>query len=77
MKNPKIQEAITLLGGPVATQKKLQLDNYQTAQQWVVAGVVPAKYCKKIQVILNDAITCQDLRPNDWQMYWPELEKAA
>lgn len=72
-KNPHIKEAIDLIGGPVATQKALKLENYQTAQQWIAADSVPAKYCRAIEKLTKRKVTRQMLRPDDWADYWPEL----
>lgn len=34
---------------------------------------VPAEHCRTIVDFTNGAVTVQELRPNDWQKYWPEL----
>lgn len=78
-KNPNIKKAIDLLGGVVATQKALKLETYQTVQQWVRADSIPAKYCPSIEDLLSGKVTRKQLRPKDWEVYWPELaiKKAA
>jgi DNA-binding transcriptional regulator YdaS (Cro superfamily) len=34
---------------------------------------VPAEHCRAIERFTLGEVTCQDLRPNDWHKYWPEL----
>lgn len=34
---------------------------------------VPAERCRTIVDFTNGAVTVQELLPNDWQKYWPEL----
>jgi len=34
---------------------------------------IPAVHCKAIEAFTGGAVTCQEMRPNDWQKYWPEL----
>ena len=34
---------------------------------------IPAEHCKTIEVFSGGVVTCQEMRPNDWQKYWPEL----
>lgn len=34
---------------------------------------VPPARCKAIEAATDGAVTCRDLRPDDWQKFWPEL----
>ena len=34
---------------------------------------IPAEHCKAIEAFSDGAVTCQEMRPNDWHKYWPEL----
>ena len=34
---------------------------------------IPAHFCPSIVRETGGAVTLRDLRPNDWQKYWPEL----
>lgn len=34
---------------------------------------IPSQHCKAIQALSEGEVTCQDMRPDDWQMWWPEL----
>jgi DNA-binding transcriptional regulator YdaS (Cro superfamily) len=36
---------------------------------------IPPGRCVEIELVTRGAVTRQDLRPNDWQKYWPELTK--
>lgn len=39
---------------------------------------IPSEHCKKIVAMLegtSDPLTCMDLRPNDWHVWWPELSQ--
>jgi DNA-binding transcriptional regulator YdaS (Cro superfamily) len=38
--------------------------------------IIDAKYCTAISVATGGAVTRQMLRPNDWQLIWPELVEA-
>lgn len=37
---------------------------------------IPAEHCKAIEQFTGGAVTCQEMRPNDWHKYWPELAQA-
>lgn len=39
---------------------------------WKFRGI-PAEHCKTIELLTSGAVTCQEMRPNDWHKYWPEL----
>lgn len=34
---------------------------------------IPAEHCKAIEQMSDGAVSCQEMRPLDWQKYWPEL----
>jgi DNA-binding transcriptional regulator YdaS (Cro superfamily) len=34
-------------------------------------------HCMAIEDATNRVVTRRDLRPDDWQFYWPDLKKAA
>lgn len=38
---------------------------------------VAASRCQSIVALTGGAVTLQELRPHDWQNYWPELEPLA
>ena len=37
---------------------------------------IPAEHCKAIERFTNGKVTCQEMRPDDWHKYWPELAQA-
>lgn len=44
---------------------------------WVTGKkAIPAEHCKTIYALTDGSVTCQEMRPNDWQKYWPELAQA-
>ena len=38
---------------------------------------IPAQHCKAIVAFTAGEVTCQEMRPTDWQKYWPELAPAG
>lgn len=44
--------------------------------QWKTNGV-PVSRCVAIELMTNGFVTRKDLRPDDWHVYWPELEFSA
>lgn len=34
--------------------------------------LVPVRYCKAVEKATDGLVTVQDLRPDDWQVYWGE-----
>ncbi len=69
-----ISRAINNLGGPVSAAKVLGVRNYQTVQQWVRSGTVPAKYAKAFE---DKSGISRTLLCKDWVLYWPELAGGA
>jgi len=37
---------------------------------------IPAEHCKSIEQFSAGQVPCQEMRPADWQKYWPELAVA-
>lgn len=44
----------------------------QRLHNWISRGV-PIEKCAVVERVTRGAVTRQDLRPNDWQVIWPEL----
>ena len=43
---------------------------------WITGKkAIPAIRCKAIESITMGAVTCREMRPDDWRDYWPELEQ--
>ena len=41
---------------------------------------IPVEHCKYLEsrlVAVSSPITCIDMRPSDWEKYWPELTKQG
>jgi len=69
-------KAVRLLGGPVKAAERLGIERYQTVQSWV-KHQVPAMYCQQIVRLLPGEITLQELRPEDWRLYWPDASNTS
>lgn len=61
-------KAVKKLGGSVKAARALGVERHQTVQSWMRVGV-PARYCPRIEQLTG--VTRQELRPGDWQDYWP------
>jgi len=72
-----ISEQINKAGDFAGSQKLLAdlvgVSPYNV-NQWA-SGVrpVPIEKCVAIERVTNGAVTRKDLRPDDWQLIWPEL----
>lgn len=69
-----IKRAIDMLGGPVAAARVLGAKRYQTVQQWIESGNVPAKYAPEIEAALHGTVRCEDLCPN---VNWSYLRSTS
>lgn len=80
MKQRTIQEAIAVAideaGGLSNFAKEVGVSN-SVAWQWK-SGVrpVPAVWCRSIVKAAQGKVRLQELRPNDWRQYWPDLAMA-
>lgn len=61
------------MGGLMKTAHALGLHRYQTVQQWIVTGQVPARYCVLLEAV--SGVSRYELRPADGAEIWPELAK--
>lgn len=48
----------------------------QTVWNWRGRGV-PIVHCAAVEIACGAAVTRKDMRPNDWQVIWPELAKRG
>lgn len=47
----------------------------QRVNNWLQRDkTIDAAYCADIERVTNGQVSRKDLRPHDWQRYWPELE---
>lgn len=61
-----IANAIAQLGGPTAAGRLFDIV-YQTPQQWIAQGRVPAEYCPRIEQLTG--IRCEELNDRvDWSL---------
>ena len=62
----KIRSAIVALG-----------ISQQSITNWKALGSVPVKHCVAIEQATQGAITRRELRPDDWEKYWPDPDKPT
>lgn len=68
-----IEIAVEKAGGPVAVARLTGAKNYQTVQQWVASGQVPAEYC----LVLEEASgVSRFLLNRKAESIWPEKRAA-
>ena len=70
---PIFTELVERAGGLKRLTDALGEEKVQTVSNWRHRGI-PANRCKLIESLYG--ISVKRLRPDDWQMYWPE-EQAA
>lgn len=63
--------ACALLGGRVKLAEKLGVERTAIGN-WKTRGI-PAEHCQEILRLTSGRVTLQQMRPNDWHKYWPEL----
>lgn len=51
------------------------IDVPQSFMSKMVSGekAIPAEHCKAIERFTDGVVTVHEMRPLDWQKYWPEL----
>lgn len=76
MKHP-IEKAAEIAGSEKALADLLGVTK-AAVWQWKQEGrSTPAVHCRRIEDFTNGAVTRQQLRPADWDAYWPELAQPA
>lgn len=78
MSNKQIIERIVSALGitKVALGEKLNVSK-GAVNQWRYSGI-PSEYCYELEELLKDTqdpLTRIDMRPNDWDRWWPELAR--
>ena len=72
---PPLLDAIAIVGGRSALARALGVTPVAVGQ-WVSDGKycrrVPPKQCVRIEALTDGRITRRQLRPDDWQDYWPD-----
>jgi len=80
--NLHIKKACRLVGGQTALAKGItQITGKKVTQQrvrnWLLRGdEVPADFMAAIETLTNKQVSRQAMRPEDWQVVWPELVDA-
>jgi len=68
-----VDKAAQIVGGLAKLARMLGVAP-PTVHEWKThKRPVPASRCPAIVRVTNGAVTLQDLRPDDWDMFWPEL----
>jgi DNA-binding transcriptional regulator YdaS (Cro superfamily) len=71
-----IERAVAAAGGISKLAGALHVTP-TTVHEWVSAKrAVPAARCQAIVRITGGLVTLQELRPDDWADYWPNLAAA-
>lgn len=63
------EDAIAKLGGNTEAARKVGAPTRQSVQTWRKTGI-PPRYCIRVSELTG--MTLQELRPGDWQDYWPQ-----
>lgn len=71
--NLKLKQAVTAGGGVTLVAARLG-KSPQVVSNWISRGKVPVAECAAVVDALEGAISKTDLRPDDWQSIWPELQ---
>ncbi|EMH0466832.1 TPA: helix-turn-helix domain-containing protein [Providencia stuartii] len=61
-------------GGAKALADQLGVSKSYLSQMASGLSSISPKRCVEIELATNGAVTRMDLRPNDWNEIWPELE---
>jgi len=74
---PAVKKAAKLLGGQAALARALGIFPVNVAN-WITKDAsrhrpVPPAKCVAIEALTG--VSRRDLRPNDWWLIWPELER--
>ena len=76
-KNAALRSAIEILGSQRALADALGITPVAVGQ-WLQEGCnknarrVPPKQCVRIERLTNGVVSRRDLRPDDWQDFWPD-----
>ena len=68
-----IEIACEIVGSQAALARILGVTPAMVNQLVNGSRPVPVEHCKAIARATAEKVTCQELRPEDWQKIWPEL----
>ena len=72
-KNMKLSAYLSIHGSKTKLARAINAQP-QLVWQWATAvRPVPVRRCLAIELETGGVVTRKDLRPDDWQEYWPEL----
>lgn len=63
-------------GRAIALSKAIEVPPSFVSKMCSGEKPVPAEHCHTIEQFTAGVVTRQELRPRDWQKYWPELAQA-
>lgn len=79
-KKPSVSRAVTQAAAILGSQKALANIigvSPQTVWAWINRNSVPALHCVPIERAVGGAVTRRDLRPADFHLIWPELDRGG
>ncbi|QOJ19507.1 MAG: helix-turn-helix domain-containing protein [Gammaproteobacteria bacterium] len=74
-----VNRIVTALGIRKTDLAKMFNVSKGAIHSWGVSGI-PSEHCRRIESMLADTLdpmTRIDLRPDDWQKWWPELKQDS
>lgn len=72
-----IEKAVAIVGGPAKLAAILGKSAQAVCFWRDGKRKLPAELCARIEGATGGQVTRRDLRPNDWLVIWPELERRA
>lgn len=69
-----LDKAIEVAGSLTELARRIHANTNQVSN-WRSRGV-PIDKCLAVESAVNGAVTRKDLRPDDWQLYWPEMDSS-
>ena len=69
----KLETYLSTVESAASLSKKLGITPVLISQWRTGARPIPIERCPAIEVATAGAVTRRDLRPDDWNLIWPEL----
>ena len=64
-------------GRGITLAKHLQVPPSFVSKMLNGTKAIPAEHCRAIHTLTGGEVTLPEMRPADWQKYWPELADAS
>lgn len=79
MRGMKLSDYLNQLerGGKAAFARKIGAHTSDLSDWIAGERPIPARYCAAIEQASHGEVTRKDCRPNDWEVYWPELAQPS